>query len=103
VPWEPQRPRHERAEHGGAIADDKQALYGPLTSPFDNRADGTVLIVETDWNRLVLPRIVELVTSIGGENEVNPRAFRDFAKRPRLISRRRRQQKDSGFHASLSP
>ena len=52
--------------------------------------DRLVLVLKPDGERRILPGIVEHVAPIGRVDEVDTEPFGRFAKRPRLISRRRR-------------
>src|SRR4030095_11557534 len=52
--------------------------------------DRHILMVEANRNRGVAPRVVDRMTAVGGEDELHAEPLRRFAKRPRLISRRRR-------------
>ena len=56
------------------------------------------LVVEPDRNRRVLPRILEHVAPVGGKHQIDPEPFGRVAERPRLISGRRREEKNSTHH-----
>ena len=62
-------------------------------------ATDAVLVVEPDRNRLVAPRILDHVTAIGGEHQLDAEPLGRLAERARLIPGRRRQQENATHDA----
>ena len=88
---QPERLHDPRADQRRPIADDEHAVDGTSAGSVENRRDGRVLVVKPNRNRLVLPRIVELVAPIGREDKIHAKPHGRVTKRPRLVTRRRRK------------
>jgi len=86
VPRQPQRLRDARGDHRGPVANGHDAIERLRLRDVDNRRDRCVLVVESDRDRLVLPRILDEMTPIGRVDKLHAEALGRLAKRPCLVA-----------------
>jgi hypothetical protein len=88
MPWQAERVRDPRANHGRPIAYDQDPVERPRARSTDDRRHRSVLLVKANRDGLVLPRIVEHAAPIGREDELHSKPLGCFTERARLISSR---------------
>ena len=88
-------PRRARREDDGTVAHGKDAVNRPRARRVHDRLQRRVFLVKAHRHRGVAPRVVEAMTPIGGEDQVDPRSLGGFAKRAELIAGRRGKDQDS--------
>ena len=84
-----------RGNHRRAVADREHAVNGLIARNVEDRCDRRQLVMEVNRDGLVLPRIVEDVTTIGRKDELDAHTFRGLAERAGLIAGCGRQQQHS--------
>ena len=70
-------------------------LIGARRGVGDDRLDRDVFVVEPHGDGAVAPGIVQLVTSVGGEHQLDAQPLGGFVERAQLITGRRGEEKDS--------
>ena len=70
-----ERPRRARREDDRTIADGKHAVDRPRARRVHDRLQRRVFLVKAHRHGGVAPRVVEAMTAIGGEDQVDPRSL----------------------------
>src|SRR5437899_6390550 len=99
---QPQRFGHTRSNNCWPVADHQDAVDRAGARSLENRLDRRLLVIETDGNRPIAPRVVEHMAAIGGEHELDAEPVSGVAERARLIAGRGGEKEDTG-HMGQGP
>ena len=90
IAGEPECFVYSRGNRHGTIAHRDHAVRRMLAEAIDDSLDRSELVMKTDRNRLVPPRIVELIAAVARKDETHAEFFGRLAERANLIAGRRR-------------
>jgi hypothetical protein len=97
-----ERPRDECGQHRRSIADHEQSVNGLALEGGHDDVSRPRLLVIPDGNRPITPRILQLIASIGGVDQLDSQLLRRLGEHAGLISGGRCEQQYS-FHAGVEP
>ena len=77
-------------DHRRPVAEGNQSIEPAPPRRLDDRRHRSILVMEPDRNGAVVPRILEHVTAVGREDQLDAKPFGGVTERARLVSGRRR-------------
>ena len=97
MPRQPQRLARQRGEHRRAVADGEYPVHGPVASRLADRLEErrVGIVLEADRDRPIAPRVVQLVTPVGREDQLDTQPFGRLTERAGLVPGRCRDQQHS--------
>ena len=99
MPAETKRASEARGKHCGSVADRDHAVRHCVGARRDDRFHRPVLIVKTNRNRLIPPRIVQTIAPIAHKHQPYAQLPGGFTERPDLIPDRRGHEQNAFFHS----
>ena len=96
-----QRLRGSGRKDDRTVADRDDTVERARLRGLDDRLERGIFLMKANRYRIVAPRIIELMTTICREHQLNAGASGRIAERAKLISGRRGQDQDSGHLANV--
>src|ERR1051325_10333080 len=87
--WQAEHFVDARGKRHGSIANRDDSVRGICHHRLNDRLQRSRLVEEPDRNRLIPPRVFELVASIAGKDQTDAELLGGLAERSNLVSRRR--------------